>query len=80
MAQVLELAQLVQQHRVTQVQVGRGGVESRLDTQRTPGLQACGEFIDFKDLVGTAADQFEGGFKAGGGMDGHGGSGSWLKG
>ena len=34
MAELLELAQLVQEHGVAEVQVGRGRVEARLDAQR----------------------------------------------
>ena len=41
MAQVLQLAHLVEHHRVAEVQVGRGGVHAKLDAQRhTRGLRA----------------------------------------
>ena len=72
MPQVLELAHLVQQHRVAQVQVGRGRVEAGLDPQRPALGQARGQFVDLEDFVGAAGDQFKG--LAGGVGLGHGGA------
>jgi hypothetical protein len=64
-AEVLELAHLVQQHRMAQVQVGRGGVEAGLDPQRAAFLQARTQILELEDLVGTAADQGKGFFNRG---------------
>ncbi len=65
MAEVLELTHLVQQHRVAQVQVRRGGVEAGLDAQRAAFLQARAQILELEDLVGTAADQGKGFFNRG---------------
>ena len=65
MAKVLELAHLVQQHCVAQVQVGRSGVEAGLDPQRAAFLQARAQILELEDLVGTAADQGKGFFNRG---------------
>ncbi|MNW01935.1 hypothetical protein D3C71_1976430 [compost metagenome] len=46
MAKVLELAQLVQHHGMTQVDVRRGGVQAQLDTERHPGGLAAGELLE----------------------------------
>ena len=64
MAQVLELAHLVQQHGVADVQVRRGGVEPGLDPQGpAPGFHGRGEpgfqLLALEDFVGAAADQFK---------------------
>ena len=59
MAQILELAHLVQQHGVAEVQVGRGRIEAGLDAQRTASLQPRLELIKLEYFLGTAADNFE---------------------
>jgi hypothetical protein len=56
MAQILELAHLVEQHGMAQVKVGRGRVETGLDAQRAPSRRrASSSSLD--DFVGAAADQ-----------------------
>jgi hypothetical protein len=56
-AQVLQLAQLVQHHGVAQVQVGRGRVQAQLDAQRLAALfrarQLLGEFAFDQQFVDT---------------------------
>jgi hypothetical protein len=64
--EVLELPHLVEQHGMAQVQVGRGRVETGLDPQRPAGLEPGLQFLALEDLVGSAADQFQGV------VDGHG--------
>ncbi len=54
MSALLELPHLVQQHGVSQVQVGRGGIESGLDAQRTLLRQLADEFCLGQDFVGAA--------------------------
>ncbi len=46
MPHVLQLAHLVQHHRVAQVDVGRGGVQPQLDAQRHAGGAAAGQLAD----------------------------------
>ena len=55
-AQVLELAQLVDQYRVAQVQIRRGGVESGLYPQGPASGEALGELLLDEDLLGAAFD------------------------
>ncbi|MNG25135.1 hypothetical protein D3C85_559040 [compost metagenome] len=43
MAQVLQLAHLVQHHRVAQVDVRGGGIQPQLDAQRHAGRAALGQ-------------------------------------
>src|SRR5262249_47039318 len=62
-AEILKVLHLAKQHRVAQVQVGRGGVESGFDTQRTADLEALDEvlladdfghtFLEVGDLLGN---------------------------
>ncbi len=56
-AQLLELTQLVDQHRVPQVQVGRGWVEARLDAQRLAALELLHQFRLDQYLFRTALDK-----------------------
>jgi len=42
------------------VQVGGGGVEAGLHTQRATAFQTLAQFIHFEDFVGSAADQGKG--------------------
>ena len=60
MPEVLELAHLVEQHRVAQVQVRRGRVESGLDAQRAAFLQAGFQLVALEQLVRPAGDQIQG--------------------
>ena len=39
MAQILELAHLAQRHRMTEVQIGAGGVHAQLDVERFAPLE-----------------------------------------
>ena len=57
--EVLELAHLVEQHGVPEVQVRRRRVETGLDAQRTSRLQARLQFVGLDDLVGTTADDLQ---------------------
>jgi len=60
MPQLLELGHLPDQHPVAQVQVGRGGVEPRLDAQRPPRTQPGQQ--EFLGVTGDRAlqEQIEG--------------------
>ena len=59
MAQILELAHLVEQHGVAQMQIRRGRIETGLDPKRAAELQARFQLLRFEDFLRTAADQFE---------------------
>ena len=59
-AEVLELPQLVDQHRVAEMQVGRGRIEAGLDPQRTPFLEARFQFFALEQFFAAAGDQGEG--------------------
>jgi hypothetical protein len=65
MSQVLELAQLVDQHRVPEVKIRRRRIESGLDAQRPAGPKARLEFVGLEDFIGAATDQVEGGLQLG---------------
>ncbi len=54
-AEVLELAQLAQHHRVAEVDVRRGGVDAELDAQRPPGFAGGRELLRESSL-GKARD------------------------
>ena len=56
-AEVLEVAQLVDQHGVAEVQVGRGRVEAGLDAQRAAGFEFFDQFGLDQQFVGAALDQ-----------------------
>jgi hypothetical protein len=56
MAQILELAQLVDEHRMPQVQIRRGGVEARLDPQGPARPELLCQVPLEQDLVGTASE------------------------
>jgi len=64
-AEVLELAQLVEQHGVAQVQVRGRGVETSLDAQRAAAFQALAKFLGLEDFVGATTDQGDGFFNRG---------------
>ena len=63
MAEVLQLAHLVQHDRVADVDVGRGRIETELDAQRRAGGRAAGqllqEFFFDQQLVRAALRDFE---------------------
>ena len=59
-AQVLELAHLVDDHRVANVQVGRGRVEADLDPQGAAGFHPLLQVLHLDDLFRTPGDQPQG--------------------
>lgn len=60
MAERLELAQLVQKHRMTQVEVGGRRIEARLDPQALTGAEPFRELGFYEDLVRSAPDDGQG--------------------
>ena len=54
MTEVLELSQLSQRHRVTEVEIGRGGIYAELDAQRTVLAQLL-EKVGLRNEVGNSA-------------------------
>ena len=89
MAEVLEVLQLAHQHRVTQVQIGCGGVEAGFNAQRNagaarlfePGTQGVGSaVVDGGDDLGCAlGDQVELLFNRGKGVRGKGKQGGGVR-
>ena len=59
MAEVLRLAQLVQHHRVPEVDVGRGRVEAELDAQRLAAGELLRELRLDEELVRAAPEDVE---------------------
>ena len=59
-AEVLEVAQLVDQYRVPEVQVGRGWIEAGLDPERLAGLELVDQLGLDEDLLAATADEVEG--------------------
>ena len=59
MAEVLELPHLVEEHRMTQVQVGRGGIEPGLHPQRTAGLEFFDEILLDQQLIAAALEDIQ---------------------
>ena len=59
MPEVLELTHLVQQHRVAQVQIRRGGIESCLDPERTRFGEPRPQLLAPQQLLGAALDERE---------------------
>ena len=57
MPQLLELAQLVDQHCVPEVQVRRGRIETGLDAQRLAALQLGHQFRLDKNFLCATLDQ-----------------------
>jgi len=57
-AELLEVAELAHEHRVAQVEIGRGGVEAGFDAEGAAGLAA---FFEALAEVGDA-DDFRGAF------------------
>ena len=60
MPQVLKLLHLVEQHRMPEMQVGRGGIEAGLDAQRPAFRQPLGQQFLGNDLGRAALDDVEG--------------------
>ena len=59
MAEVLQLPQLVELHRVAEVQVGPRRIESFLDAQRLAALELGGELRLDDQLVGATLEDGE---------------------
>ena len=59
MPQILKLAQLVEQHGMPQMQVRRGGIETGLDSQRSPFLELGHQRRLDQQLVRTALDELK---------------------
>jgi hypothetical protein len=59
MAQFLEMPQLVDQHRVAEVQVRSRRIEPRLHTQRTPGLETLDQFRLDKQFIRATLDKLQ---------------------
>ena len=57
MSQILELAHLVEQHRVSEMQVRRGRIEARLDAQGAAQGQPRRELVVFQDIDRAAVDE-----------------------
>src|SRR5258708_37270619 len=53
MAELLELPQLMDEHRMSQMQVRRGGVEPRLDLERPAALDSLAQVGFVDDVDGT---------------------------
>ena len=58
--QLLKLAQLVYQHRVSQMQVRRRGIEAGLDAQRPVPGELFLQFGLDEDFLGTTPDDVQG--------------------
>ena len=58
-AELLEVAQLVDHHGVPEVQVGRRGIEPELDAQRRAARELLRELLLDDQLLGTALDERE---------------------
>jgi len=56
-AELLEPAHLVDEHRVAEMEVRRGGIESSLDTQRLAAAELLLQFLFGQDF-GDAAFEF----------------------
>jgi CO/xanthine dehydrogenase Mo-binding subunit len=59
-AELLELPQLVDQHGMTQVQVGRRGVQPQLDAELAAARKLFDKFLFDDQLVATAPDDLNG--------------------
>ena len=58
-SQILELAQLVDHHRVPEVQIRRSGVHAELDPQMASGLELLSHLGLDDQLVAAAPDEFQ---------------------
>ena len=56
MTQILQLAHLIQQHRMPQMQIGRGRIEARFDAQRACLRQLFDQLGFYEQLIGSALD------------------------
>ena len=59
MAEILQMAHLVEQNRMSQVQVGCCRIESRFYPERTPGCELVRELLFEQELVASAPDDFQ---------------------
>jgi hypothetical protein len=59
MSQILELAHLVEQHRVAEMQVRRGRIEAGLDPQRAAELEPREQIFALDDFFGAATNHVE---------------------
>ncbi len=59
MAQLLESAQLVDQHGMAEMQIRRGGIETGLDPQRLAALELVDQFALDQDFLGAPFDSFQ---------------------
>ena len=57
MAEVLELAELLQDHRVAEVDVGRGGVQAELHAQRTALRELALQLTGREAVDGVAREE-----------------------
>ncbi len=57
MPEILELAQLVNKHRVSKVQVGRGWIKTGLDAKWLPTLELCDQLGLDQEFICTTLDQ-----------------------
>jgi hypothetical protein len=55
--QFLKMAQLVDQHGMSEVQVGRGGVKAGFDSERPAGFQFLDKFCLDQQFIGTTPYQ-----------------------
>jgi hypothetical protein len=60
--QFLELAHLVDEYGMSQVQIRRGRIKSGLDAQRPAGRDLCGQLFLQQQLAAAAFDDPHGGF------------------
>ena len=59
MTEILELAHLVEQHGMAEVQIRRGRIEAGLDAQRPAQPEARLQILTLDDFIGAATDQVE---------------------
>ena len=59
MAQILKMAHLVEQDSVAQMQIGRGRIKSRLDSEGPVGGELLLELLFQQKLATTALDNFQ---------------------
>ena len=59
MAELLELPQLVDEHRVAEMEVGRGRIETGLDAQGDTGLEPLFQLGQNEHFFGATAQQLQ---------------------
>ena len=59
MAEQLELAELLQRHGVSEVDVRRGGIDAEFHAQRTPEPEFFEQFLFGQDLGGSGGEMGE---------------------